>query len=149
MGSKIRTYESNIKRKANKEFLQNSKNLLEKTYTNYIGVVTKLNTGPKGFESLWCEVKLIPTISYKEFSREEGYSQVQVIQNEKTNALIPVDVSVSLRDIVLINFTDVNFRKTILSILMGFPDTGVFTEADQTKKSINFAIITNRLINAQ
>ena len=149
MGNRIRTYDSNIRRKSNKELTQSGKNLLEKSYTNYIAVVTKLNTGPEGHESKWCEVKLIPTLSYKEFSREEGYVSVEVIQNEKANVFIPVDVSISLRDIVLVNFTDVNFRKTILSILNGLPDTETFIEKDQTKKSINFGIITNRILNAQ
>lgn len=149
MGDRIRTYDSNTRRKANKAFLQNEKNILERNYTNYIGVVTKLNTGPNPHQAKWCEVKLIPTLSYKEFSRQEGYVSVDVIQNEKVNAFIPVDVSVSLRDIVLINFTDVNFRKTILDILNGFPDDSTFVEKDQTKNSINFGIITNRILNAQ
>ena len=145
MGERIRTYDSNTRRKTNKQFHQVEKNILEKNYFSYVAVVRELNRGPVGFESRWCRAEIIPTITFKEFDRTEGYSPAAIQSNNDAIAFIPKDMLVAVGDVVLINFTDVNFRNAMVDILKGYDRTNPFFEKDITKHSLNFGVITNRL----
>jgi len=145
MSDGIRTYDSNTKRKANKPFLQLEKNILEQNYFSYLAVVKELNKGEAPFENKWCSVDLIPTIQLTEFIRQIGYSS-KVGNKNSTLAFIPKDMVLAVGDIVLLSFTDVNFKKTILDILKGYNKNSSFLEADISRHSIDFAIVTNIIL---
>jgi hypothetical protein len=138
MGNKIRTYDKNTLRKTNKEFHQFEKNIFEKNYFTYVAIVKKI------IDANWVKVKLIPTPSINEFELSEGYTNSYV-----ENSLITVyksgDVKITLNNIVLVAFTDVNSKRTLKDLLKGKKKTQQFTEIDQTRHSINFGIIINRL----
>lgn len=148
MSDKIRRYDSNTLRKTNKQYHQLEKNILEKNYFNYIGIIEDLNQGPTPFESKWCKVRLIPTIRYKEFNRSNGYSSLNTSENDITKAFIPESMTLSKGDIVLISFTDSNFKNVLIDILKGYDKTRAMFETDITKHSINFGIVTNILVRA-
>ena len=52
---KIRTYDSNIDRKANKQFHQFEKNIFEKNHFANIAIITEI------LDTNWCKAKIIPT----------------------------------------------------------------------------------------
>lgn len=151
MSEKIRVYDSNTRRKTNKQYHQLEKNILEKNYFSYVGIVKELNQGPQGFESKWCKITIIPTITYKEFDRVQGFSPVSIKQDNEAIALIPVDLlfSIEVGDVVLVIFTDVNFKKAMIDILKGYDRTNNFFETDTSKHSLNFGIITNILLKKE
>lgn len=146
MSEKIRTYDSNTRRKANKQYHQVEKNIFEKNYFSYVGIVTEINSGPVGLESHWCKVKIIPTIEYKEFQRDRGYSKAIKETNDIAVAFIPKDMVITIDSVVLIIFTDTNSKQVLIDILKGANKTAKFYEEDLTTHSINFGIITNILI---
>lgn len=139
-----RSYDSNTIRKTNKQYHQLEKNIFEKNYFSYVGIVNELNRGPSRFEDKWCSVQLIPIVNYKVFNRETGYRNIENTKNGYVDALIPEDMSLSVGDVVLVVFTDVNFKQAVIDILKGA--SGSFFETDITKHSPNFGIITNVVI---
>lgn len=145
MSEKIRTYDSNTRRKVNKQYHQLEKNILEKNHFSYIGIVQELNQGEGKFKDRWCKVKIVPTIAFKEFDRETGFTPTVKEKNEIATAFIPKDMPIALGDIVLVVFTDVNFKNAMLDILKGYNKDNTFIEKDITQHSINFGVITNRL----
>lgn len=139
MGNKIRTYDKNIKRKANKQFHQFEKNIFEKNNFSYIAIVKEV------IDTHWCRVRLIPSVSINEFEIATGYSDTY-FDNPVVKVFRSTDVAVVVDDVVLITFTDVNFRKTLISIINGKNKSLQFKEQDQTKHSLNFGIITNKIL---
>jgi len=146
MSEKIRTYDSNTRRKTNKQYHQLEKNILEKNYFSYVGIVSELNQGPGNFKNRWCKLTLIPTITFKEFDRNDGYAPSLREQNDTAFAFIPEGMNLGLKDVVLVIFTDVNFRNAMVDILKGYEKTNKFFEQDITKHSLNFGIVTNILM---
>lgn len=149
MSEKIRVYDSNTRRKTNKQYHQLEKNILEKNYFSYVGIVKELNQGPQGFESKWCKITIIPTVKFKEFDRVNGFSPVNIQQDTEAIAFLPENMTLALGDVVLIVFTDVNFRKAMIDILKGYDRTNNFFETDSSKHSLNFGIVTNILLKKE
>ncbi len=148
MSEKIRTYDSNTRRKTNKQYHQLEKNILEKNYFSYVGIVKQLNDGPSPFQSRWCKVNIIPTITFKEFDRTNGYSPAVKEANDVISVFIPDNMTLAVNDVVLVIFTDINFRNAMMDILRGYARTNKFFEKDITKHSMNFGIVTNILMKA-
>lgn len=146
MPESIKTYDSNTRRKANKPFHQLSKNILEKNNFAKVGIVEELNKGESPYEAKWCKVKLIPTIEQKEFLREEGYNVRKRDINESAIVFIPKDLAVAVGDVVLVIFTDNNFKKAIIDILKGYSKDNYFYENDITTHSTEFGIVTRILL---
>jgi hypothetical protein len=152
MPNGIRTYDSNTKRKTNKQYHQLEKNIFEKNYFSYLAIVLNADFYGDGY---WCEVKLVPTINFKEFTKgsESGYKarEESRVEELKTIVFKSKDVSswldpIKKDDVVLILFTDVNTRKTLKDLIGKKSKTSKFIENDQTKNSIEFGIIINRVL---
>lgn len=146
MSEKIRTYDSNTRRKANKQYHQVEKNILEKNYFSYVAVVKELDQGEAPFEKKWCKLSIIPTIEFKEFDRTNGYTPSVREANDTAYAFIPEGMTLAVNDVVLVIFTDVNFRNAMVDILKGYERSNSFFEKDITKHSLNFGIVTNILL---
>jgi hypothetical protein len=174
MSTKFRTYDSNIKRKTNKQYHQLEKNIMEKNFFTQIGIVTTKASEFINNPSLsTCTIRLVPTVLFKEFDKDSGYQTVPEPKPTVINAFIPVhmrknifdslssiynlvpqsntinfanatNLFVNEGDVVLITFTDVDYRSTLTAIMNGKPKTSStsFIETDQTKHSQNFGIIT-------
>jgi hypothetical protein len=145
MSGKIRPYDSNIRRKTNRPFLQVSQHVLEKNYFSQIGIITEIDSDGDGH---WCKVRLIPDVPFKVFDRETGYERSETRNYVITKAFKPVGIRSTLEkdDIVLLTFNDVNFRTTILNLINGKSRSSDFIETDQTRHSLNFAIVTSKLL---
>jgi len=139
MSYKTRTQDSNILRKTNKQYHQLEKNIFERNHFSSIAIVEEI------IDAHWCSVKIIPSVGFNQFEASVGYTQGSV-KNAVVKALIPFDITIEAGHIVLIVFTDVNFRNTIANILNGRGLDNDFIESDQTKHSLNFGIITNRVL---
>lgn len=137
--SGMRTYDSSTRRKLNKPLHQLEKNMFEQNLFSYMGIITEK------IDSRWCKVKLVPTISFSEFNKDTGYSSTST-DNPIVRVLIPMGMTVEKDHVVLIIFTDVNFRNTLNDMIKGKQKHLKFIEDDQTKHSINFGIIVNRLL---
>lgn len=135
----MRTYDANTRRKTNRQFHQLEKNMFEKNSFSYVAIVTKT------IDSMWCNVKLVPSVSFSDFDKNNGY-QTTAQTNPIVTALIPADVNVSVDDVVLVIFTDVNSMNTIRDLIRGKNKQLQFIEHDQTKHSINFGIIVNKIL---
>lgn len=153
MGEGIRTYDSNIKRKTNKQFHQLEKNIMEKNYFSYIAIVLNDDFYKDGY---YCEVKLVPTINFKEFVKNSSDGHVireeSRVEDLKAIVFKSKDVGTILNpikknDVVLVIFTDVNSRKTLKELIKNKKNKdSKFIETDQTKNSIDFGIIISRLL---
>jgi len=138
----MRSQDSNIGRKTNKQYHQLEKNIFEKNHFSSIAVIESI------VDTHWCFVKIIPTIAFNEFDLQEGYSRNNV-KHPKVKAFMAKDITIAVGDIVLVVFTDVNFRKTIVNIINGkiLDDENPEVEIDQTKHSLNFGIVTSLLLS--
>ena len=143
MGEGIRKYDSNTTRKANKQYHQLEKNMMEKNYFNYIAIV--LNNDIYG-DGYWCEVKLIPTVNFKLFTKDEGYAFNDKVEELKVIAFRSQNLTLSNNDVVLVVFTDVNSRRALKDLIANKDKTKKFIENDQTKHSIDFGIIINKIL---
>lgn len=135
----MRLQDPGISRQANKTAHQIEKNIFEKNSFTSIAIV---ETKPKNNH---CRVKLIPTIPFSTFEKDDGYSKVDP-KNPIVEVLIPKDVKPGKGDIVLVVFTDNDFRKTFEDIKNGKSKSSQFIEKNKTKNDINYGIITNVLL---
>lgn len=145
MAEGIRTYDSNIRRKTNKQYHQLEKNIMEKNYFSYVGII--INNDFYG-DGKWCKVKLVPTINFKEFTKDSGYTarQQNRVEDLETIAFRSQSVSVFNNDVVLVIFTDVNTRQTLRDLIDNKSKSSKFVETNQEKHSIDFGIIINKLL---
>lgn len=143
MAEGIRKYDSNTTRKANKQYHQLEKNIMEKNYFNYLAIVLNDDVDGDGY---FCEVKLIPTVNFKLFTKSNGYAFNDKPEELKVKAFRSQSLTVNNDDVVLVVFTDVNSRRTLRDLIANKNKTEKFIENDQTKHSINFGIIINKIL---
>jgi len=135
----MRTQDSNIVRKTNKQYHQLEKNIFERNHFSSIAVVESV------IDTYWCSVKIIPSVGFNQFDLKDGYTQ-GFVKNAIVKAFMAKDLALVAGDIVLVSFTDMNFRKTIIDIINGKDRFDELIESDQTKHSLNFGIVTNILL---
>jgi len=150
MAEGIRTYDSNIRRKTNKQYHQLEKNMMEKNYFSYVGIV--INNDFYG-DGIWCKVKLVPTINFKEFVKNvprnsSSYKNREQdrVEELETVAFRSQTIDINNNDVVLIIFTDVNTRQVLKDLIGNKSKTSKFIENNQEKHSIDFGIIINKLL---
>ena len=135
----MRTYDADIQRMTNKQLHQLVKNIFEKNNFSSIGIV---ESDPVNRQ---CRIKIVPTISYSVFERQDGYTKVDP-RNPIVDALVPLGMTIKKGNIVLVIFTDNDFRKTFNELRAGKSKDSQFIEVNKTKNDLNYAIITNVLL---
>ena len=139
MSFKTRSQDSNISRKANSQYHQLEKNIFEQNHFSSIAVVESV------IDEYWCSVRIIPSVGFNQFEASVGYTQ-GMVKNARVKAFMSMGLNLAAGHVVLVTFTDVDFRQSIIDIINGRNKFFEYTETSQTKNALNFGVITNRLL---
>jgi hypothetical protein len=118
---------------------------MEINYFSYLAIVIDKDFYGDG---KWCKLKLVPTINFKEFTKDSGYTQREDnrVEELETIAFRSQSVNINNNDVVLVIFTDVNSRQTLKDLIASKSKTSKFVETDQQKHSIDFGIVINKIL---
>lgn len=104
-----------------------------------VGVVTKL------IDSLWIEVKLIPSNGSRNYDMKKGY-KAKYNKNLIVKAIKPQDMILEVGNLILITFTDLDSRQAIADYIKGKSITKEYLIDNTGVHEVDFGIVTTKII---
>lgn len=134
----MRIIDQRINRERNKTQKQYEQIMWEKLAFVYIGIVQRVYANS-------VDVKLVPSVSYEDYDMKKGFTKVDVT-NPIVNCVLVQGLTLTVNDVVVVIFTDLESRQAIDEIRKGRNKNDNFNTESKKFHNVNFGIVINKII---